>query len=68
MKRKEWVDNYTPSQVLEINRDAVHSGCFPERAVYMNCSGENLSTDLSFSTSIFNSIVIAANKSQVKTK
>lgn len=68
MKRNEWVYNYTPSEVLEINCDAVYSGCFSERAVYMNCSGENLSTDLSFSTSIFNSIVISANKSQVKTK
>lgn len=68
MKRNEWVDNYTPSDVLEINHDAVYLGCFPELAVSMNCSRENLSNDLAFCTLIFNGGVISANRTQVKTK
>lgn len=68
MKRNEWVDNYTPSDVLEINHDAVYSGCFPEFSVSMKCSGGNLSNDPAFYTLIFNSVVISANRTQVKTK
>lgn len=68
MKRNEWVDNYASSDVLEINHDAVYSGCFPELAVSVNCSRENLSNDPSFCTLTFNSVVISANSTQVKTK
>lgn len=68
MERNEWADNYAPSDVPEINHDSVYPGCFPERAVYMNCSTENLGNDLAFCTLIFNGIVISANRSQVKTK
>lgn len=68
MKINEWVDNYTPSDVLEINHDAVYSGCFPEFAVSMKCSRGNLSNDPAFYTLIFNSVVISANRTQVKTK
>lgn len=68
MRRNEWVDNYTPSDVPEINHDAVYSGRFPELAVSMNCSRENLSNDPALCTLIFNSVVISANRTQVKTK
>lgn len=68
MKRNEWVDNYTQSDALEINHYAAHSGCFPEFSVSMKCSRGNLSNDPAFYTLIFNSVVISANRTQVKTK
>lgn len=68
MKRNEWIDNYTPSDVLEINHDAVYSGCFPEFSVSMKCSRGNLSNDPAFYTLIFNSVFISASRTQVKTE
>lgn len=68
MKRNEWVDNYTPSDVFEINHDAVYSGCFPELAASMTCSREHLGNDLAFCTLIFHRVVISANRTPVKTK
>lgn len=68
MNRNEWADNYTPSDVREINHDAVYLGCFPELAVSMNCSREKLSNDLAFCALIINGGVISANRTQEKTK
>lgn len=68
MKRNEWVDNYIPSDVLEINHAAVYSGCFPELAASVTCSREHLGNDPAFCTLIFHCVVISANRTPVKTK